>query len=422
LPLKPRDSIDVVVLTGSHLCHNPRVQKEAAALAAAGYEVEVLGAWSDPLLAARDRELLARASFRYTPVLDFAAPNAMAKLHRDMVRFQTKLGRWAHGAIGAGNRWQLGQAYSSLNRSAHRRRADLYIAHSEPAMAVAAYLGDHGCRVGVDMEDWFSEDLLPEARRGRPLDLLRRLESTLLTRGAVASCPSRAMSQALALEFGCPPPTVIYNAFAWAERERLDGRCKDRVDRRLPSIHWFSQTIGPGRGLEDLLAALPQLTRMAEIHLRGNPVAGFHRWLADRAPEGWLNRIFVHGIVSNGELLSRIAEHDVGFAGEIKRCRSRDLTVTNKILQYLLAGLAVVASDTQGQREVAEQADGAVLSYPSGEPGALAAQLDHLLASADRLNRAKTAALAAARTTFCWERQEPELVAVVSQALGQART
>jgi len=44
-------------------------------------------------------------------------------------------------------------------------------------------------------------------------------------------------------------------------------------------------------------------------------------------------------------LLSRIAEHDIGFAGEMKHCRSRDLTVTNKILQYLLAGIAVVAGN-----------------------------------------------------------------------------
>jgi len=54
--------------------------------------------------------------------------------------------------------------------------------------------------------------------------------------------------------------------------------------------------------------------------------------------------------VDGDDLLSRIAEHDIGFAGEMPHCRSRDLTVTNKILQYLLAGLAVVASGTAGQR------------------------------------------------------------------------
>ena len=140
-------------------------------------------------------------------------------------------------------------------------------------------------------------------------------------------------------------PTVVYNAFPWSDRESIDGLFKDRRDRRLPSIHWFSQTLGHGRGLEDLIAALPLLKHEAEIHLRGKPVSGFENWLAHRVPEAWRGRIKVHGLVSNAELLSRIAEHDIGFAGETPLIRSKDLTVSNKILYYLLAGLAVVASE-----------------------------------------------------------------------------
>jgi glycosyltransferase involved in cell wall biosynthesis len=126
----------------------------------------------------------------------------------------------------------------------------------------------------------------------------------------------------------------------------------------------------------------------------------------------------LHGLVSNAELLSRIAEHDIGFAGETPLSRSRDLTVTNKILHYLVAGLAVVASDTTGQREVAAQAPGGVFLYPSGDASALAARLDALLGSADALGRAKKAALDAAERTFCWERQEKALLESIKRALG----
>ena len=180
-------------------------------------------------------------------------------------------------------------------------------------------------------------------------------------------------------EFGCRQPTVVYNAFPWSDRDSIDGLSKDRGDRRLPSIHWFSQTLGPGRGLEDLVAALPLLKSETEVHLRGRPALGFENWLIQRIPEGWRARIKVHQSVSNSELLSRIAEHDIGFAGETSSIRSRNLTVTNKILLYLLGGLAVVASETAGQREVALQAPGSVLLYPSGDASALASCLDELL-------------------------------------------
>jgi glycosyltransferase involved in cell wall biosynthesis len=210
---------------------------------------------------------------------------------------------------------------------------------------------------------------------------------------------------------------VIYNAFPWSDRKDLDGVLQDRRDRRLPSVHWFSQTLGPGRGLEDLIAALPLLKHQAEIHLRGRPASGFESWLAQRTPEAWRGRIKVHGLVANAELLSRIAEHDIGFAGETPLIRSRDLTVTNKILYYMLAGLAVVASETAGQKEVAEQAPGGVSLYPSGNAAELAARLDALLGSADALSKAKMAALGAAERTFCWERQEKVLLEAISRAL-----
>jgi hypothetical protein len=285
-------------------------------------------------------------------------------------------------------------------------------------MAVASDLLHEGRAVGVDVEDWFSKDLPLEARKLRPVRLLHKLEHKLLTSGRYASCPSHAMSEALALEFKCPQPTVIYNAFPWSERESMDGLLKDRRDRQHPSIHWFSQTLGHGRGLEDLIAALPLLKHEAEIHLRGKPVSGFENWLAHRLPEAWLGRIKIHGLMSNEELLSRIAEHDIGFAGETPSIRSRNLTVTNKILYYLLAGLAVVASETAGQHEVAEQAPGSVFLYPSGDAPALAARLDALLGSADVLKRAKMGALAVAQRTFCWERQEQALLGSINRALA----
>jgi glycosyltransferase involved in cell wall biosynthesis len=147
-------------------------------------------------------------------------------------------------------------------------------------------------------------------------------------------------------------------------------------------------------------------------------VSGFESWLAQHVTEEWRGRIIAHELVPNAELLSRIAEHDIGFAGETPLIRNKDLTVSNKILHYLLAGLAVVASETAGHREVAEQAPCAVFLYPSGDAAALAARLNSLLESADTLRQAKAAALDAAERRFCWERQEKALLESINRALG----
>ena len=53
----------VVILTGNHLCNNPRVIKEAGTLARAGYDVTVLGAWLDRGFKNRDQKIIRSAPF-----------------------------------------------------------------------------------------------------------------------------------------------------------------------------------------------------------------------------------------------------------------------------------------------------------------------------------------------------------------------
>jgi glycosyltransferase involved in cell wall biosynthesis len=409
----------IVLISGNSLCHNPRVMKAATTLARNGYDVHVLGVWLDADLKARDQAMLAQAPFRFEPVFDATLPGIWRTAAHTLRRARRKAANTAYALTGWQSRDQLGYGIGRLLARARALAADLYIAHSEPALHVAWRLMQDGRRAGVDMEDWYSQDLLADARARRPLGLLRRLESELLVKGACATCPSRAMSGALAAAYGGKPPAVIYNAFPAAERATIDGIRKDRRNPALPSIYWFSQTLGPGRGLEDLIAALPLLDRDIEIHLRGRAAPGVNEWIRSQTPARWRDRVFSHPLVPNEELLSRLAEHDIGFAGEQPYCRSRDLTVTNKILHYLLGGLAVIASDTAGQREVAMQASGAVTLYEPGNSAALAQALQTLIDSTDDLARAKAASLQAAEQTFCWERQEQALLRDVQEALRE---
>jgi glycosyltransferase involved in cell wall biosynthesis len=84
----------------------------------------------------------------------------------------------------------------------------------------------------------------------------------------------------------------------------------------------------------------------------------------------------------------------------------------------LNAGLAVIASDTAGQREVLARAPGAGLVVKLSEPGEVALQLDALLADRAHLAAMGLAARRAAQDVFCWEKEAPRLVAIVEAALA----
>ena len=405
----------VILLTGNPLCHNPRVLKEADALADCGIEVEVLGSGASPAYRPRDAKLTTGKRWKFTGLM--SDPSAVEKL---ISRAQRYLGNQAHRWLGWENHWQLGPMAELLLKEGRKRKADLYIAHSEAGMWAAEQLRKDGKRVGVDMEDWFSEDLLPEARRARPIRLLKELEKNLLCHGVHSSCTSEAMADALVEAYGCRRPAVIQNVFPAKDRETIDGKWKDRPGmarwmssndpqaarpKEAPvSIHWFSQTVGPGRGLETLFQALDGQEGNWELHLRGN-LKGYEKWLEKVCPTGLRARLKVHGLVENEELLSRIAEHDIGFAGELSEPPSRNLTITNKFFQYLQAGLAVVASDTGGQIEGASEAEDAVGVFKVGNEPELRGRMTELIRDRTLLEKKRGYSWAAG-IKLSWENEK----------------
>jgi hypothetical protein len=79
------------------------------------------------------------------------------------------------------------------------------------------------------------------------------------------------------------------------------------------------------------------------------------------------------------------------------------LCLTNKVFTYMLAGLAVVFTDTPGQRALAEDlGEGAVL-YEAGDVAALAGRLKGWACQPHSLAGAKAASWQAARRRWHWE-------------------
>ncbi len=404
----------ILILIGAHLSTAPRPQKEAETLAKAGHKVIVRGFWFDPELVKRDKLLIQNRQWRFIPIIDFQPHN---RWHNLKVRLQGKIARELYKRFKIFSPELLGYGARAMLKVARETKADLTIVHSEAGLWVGNQLLNDGLKVGVDFEDWFSEDLLPEARVNRPIQQLKEYESRLAQQCQYCLATSHAMADALAQTYDTPKPTVIYNTFPLSERAKIDGTIKDRKNLKLPSLHWFSQTIGIGRGLETLFSALNHLQTPVEIHLRGNYPESAKQLLEPLIPEGWHKYIYFHPTIPNHELLSRIAEHDIGLALEKIDIYNRNLTVTNKLFQYLHGGLSVVATDTLGQKEILSQYSQLGNLIPSNNPVALAKVLDNLLQDFDRLNRAKNNALKIFQDKLCWENQEAILLNQATKAL-----
>ncbi|MDF1734034.1 MAG: glycosyltransferase [Minwuia sp.] len=406
-----------VIVSGFQVINNPRVVKEADAIAELGHEVIVLAAIHRAQDLPRIDAMVRDRRWQHIPVMDLTETGLVNRLRSTWLRAMARLMREAGQRFGYEHPMQLGYEAGSLLRTARRLNADLYSLHLEKALWVGTRLVNDGRAVRIDMEDWYTDDGLPVDQAKRPLNLMRRAESFLLNNAVHATTTSHALADALVRAYGCPKPGVIHNSFPSEERLTTDGRIVDRRDTGIPSITWFSQTIGPGRGLEALMQAIMLIDAPFELHLRGTPRAGFmQELLADVSPEV-RNRVHVHPQVPQAELLSRLSEHDIGYCGELSDCASRHLTITNKVFEYMRAGLAIVASDTAGQSEVAGIAPEAVHIFPQGDARALAEALRPLIVDARERTTAAKASVAALEQHFSWELSKARLQRQVNDFL-----
>src|SRR5207302_1557690 len=136
-----------------------------------------------------------------------------------------------------------------------------------------------------------------------------------------------------------------------------------------PSVYWFSQTIGPDRGLECAVRAIARARTRPHLYLRGSPAAQFADRLREIAGEaGAAGRFHILPPEAPTAMVRLAAPYDVGLVSETGHTPNRCLTLGNKLFTYLLAGVPAVMSDTPAHRAFIEQVGGAAHLYAADDP------------------------------------------------------
>jgi glycosyltransferase involved in cell wall biosynthesis len=398
--------------------NNPRLLREADLLSQR-HAVRVVCQGSSRAAAEADARLLARRSWRLQRV-DFPRPDwLLSEIFRPewmrsvFVRARRRLAEAAFNSFKTNKlaEFSVCASFAELRNLASAEPADWFIAHTQPALPIAAAAASRwNVNLGFDCEDLLTEtgDRFCEANRLIELKYLRQCDYVTAT--------SNAMADHLARTHNIPRPTVLYNVFPLSLAEGL-LRPRQREPHAKLRLHWVSQTLGPDRGLQDVFEACAGLAGQVEIHLRGRAserekkeqMALAQRW-------GMAGCVKFHPLIDHDALIRSMADYDVGLALERPRNRNYSLTVTNKVFSYMLAGLAITATETPGQREVMEQAPGAGLLYPAGDAKSLRRTLEIWIADREKLREAQEAAWDLARARFCWEIEQKKLLELLNRS------
>jgi glycosyltransferase involved in cell wall biosynthesis len=306
-----------------------------------------------------------------------------------------------------------------LRAAAFRVDADLYIAHYSGALAAAGEVARRrGRLLAFDAEDF--ESGYYEYKSGpREIDRLTEdIEREYLPDCCYVTAASAGIGAAYAAKYGIAKPTTVLNVFPRSERPLAFRETNAKAPLKL---HWFSQTIGGDRGLEDVIGAMAMLQDCkVELHLRGRCVFGYHEELLRFAKKQGMDPVtikFSPPAVSE-EIIRLSAEYDVGLALEKAASPNRDLCLTNKIFSYLLAGNAVAATSTTGQKAIVEKLGAGGLLYQSGDCESLARGLRVWHDDRSKLEQARREAWSLGTSTFNWDLEKKKLAEVVDSVLS----
>jgi glycosyltransferase involved in cell wall biosynthesis len=397
----------ICLLSDLHLSANPRVWKEGNTLASHGYKVVILTMWTSDSAREKDQLFVAHPNLQYKASLNLIVGEVNPVI-RFLIRAQARLRREIKKKFNIDSAGCLGYAPKTMIKAAVKEQADLYIAHTEFGLVIGKELINLGRKVAFDIEDWYSNDyLVPE----RPVALLKSLEYFALNKGLYCSCPSQSMATALGLAYSAKGKLeVIYNGFSIKENPVMI-----QSQNATASLVWFSQTIGPGRGLETLIESLQYLEQKVILHLYGNCVEGYEVYLQQIFPQHAGHTLFIHPPVKHSELVSILAQYKIGLAIENNHPENKNTTVSNKILQYVQAGIKILATNTAGQSEIAAYFPDAIALISPNEPRQWSITLENLIKS-PAINASSQAA--AFEKYFSWEAQEKKLLKLVENAIN----
>jgi glycosyltransferase involved in cell wall biosynthesis len=391
----------ICIITQSHLCRNPRVLKEAIVLANAGYKITITNSTYSKELNAEDLRLVKNTGIKLIAVSSLEKKDFNSFVHRLTKKIGDKLVK----VLGFNTHLALGYASWRYKNIALQQNADLYICHQELGLYCGVQLLKAKKKVAFDFEDWYSEDLLEDARRYRPIKLLQQLEKTALKNGVFCLSPSDTMGRYLAETYKANTPVTIYNTFDLDE----SIIAKSKTFNDPVKLFWFSQTIGPGRGLEQFFEIINKIDTKLEIHLLGATNNGYKNQLSAILQQP--HSVSFHPLVPADELAKKIAEFDIGLALELNSPLNTNVTISNKFFQYALSGLPVIVTPTLGQVELFEKYNPGFLINDINLPY-IAEQLAAWFQNKEALQIARNNALKFAREC-CWQNESSKLIKLV---------
>jgi len=398
----------IVIASSGQPSTNPRMVREADALANSGHDVLVIYAhwssWASPfdqqmLKAKKWKAIVAGGSPSHSPVKYF--------LSRICHKLNSFLAR--NLSMKYFSKLAISRSSTSLIRKVKQQKADLYIAHNLgalPAIVIAAKYHHKPC--GFDAEDLHRYEVSNDNRE-YDVQLKTYIEQKYIPQLKYMTTSSPQINAMYKLLFPDSSPVCLLNVTDKQQQTSIMSIHPGDPIR----LFWCSQTIGLKRGIEDVIGALRLIsTYKFELHLMGSQQHGETRTYFTSLMNA-AHPIFFHGPVAPEHLVVHAAQFDIGLALEPGFSINNDLALSNKVFTYIQAGLAVIASNTTAQQSFMASNPEIGHCYEIGVISNLSAILCSYAENRTLLDKARKASFNLGQHSLNWEEEKLKFLKII---------
>ncbi len=380
----PADRPKVCIIQYNASRYLTRVDRAARALAEAGYEVVLIGVRDDdtPEFERREGYVVKRITLRS---------------RRFTRRFGLKFVRFAEGI------WRSFVA-------AYRENADIYNPRDAyPLLVAHAAATIRHARVVYDSDELAIGRNWAVAQNRFWLGLMKAYEGFFARRSAVITS-DYGRADVLEQTYRITRPTVVLNVPEVIGQPKPDAAFRARAigDRRYLLI--YQGVFNRNRGLPETIRALSLLPecRLALVGYGPMQVELKHQV----ASEGLHEAVAFFDAVPFDTLMRYTAAADVGLIPIIGSCMSYATAAPNKLFEYMMVGIPVVASDLPDMARVVHETRAGTLILDPSDPASIAAAIRALIDGPEPLPQVGERGRVAALARYNWEYEKPKLLAV----------